>query len=231
MQFLKNIVAIIALFTVALTNAKGVTTSAAQSQPSSAKATAGRPIIQPQPQPTPRMQPQPMPQFETGPTYSEILSSLKKKNPDSSDLSNLNNIKTEVERQINIIAKSVTPQPTEKDMEAYAQQLVNKYYESFKIDQQRINNAIKNGTDIFPEDLAQKQTDNIITIVREFAQKYPNADKSTATQIIWSAIFDVPSLQTLGKQLSEHQDRYIRIKHHIQKAVQIAWDYYYAQAL
>jgi hypothetical protein len=94
---LKIVLTIIACFTALSATAKQVgkkTETVTQPSP-----------VQPNP-PVNMNRPRPAPIqtiFDTMPTYSEILSLLKKKKPDSSDFTTLNNIKNEAEYQINFI--------------------------------------------------------------------------------------------------------------------------------
>jgi hypothetical protein len=67
------------------------------------------PVTRPtQPQPTPTKQPQPIPIIPKALTYTEILTILKEKKPNSSDFQTLQNIIYEAKKQMEAITKTVS---------------------------------------------------------------------------------------------------------------------------
>jgi hypothetical protein len=204
MKYIKSVVTIVALFGVASAHAKQVgkqTTPVTQPKPT--------PVI-PQPGPIIRQEPRPViiPQPEAGPTYSEILYSLQKKKPDSSDISNLRNIKHEAERQIEQIQASVNKKPISQPQEIPSQVLTRaeKIFKTHAINfdktQQQIDAASKTDTDLFTKEEQLQIINAIYFIVTDLAREFP----TLSSQYIYNVIIQHhPGFNTLAKKLTKEQ--------------------------
>ena len=180
--------------------------------------------IQPQPMPQPRPQQPQIVQPEVGPSYTDIYYSLKNKKPESFDIVTLNNIKSEVERQITLIKNQ---KPISEVMKNDANQLVKKHYKPFEINQLTVNNAIKNNSNIFSDEMAKEHTEALKTVVLQFAQKFSVAPQKTIKQYIYDAITAFPSMATLLNQIakvSNSQAYAAEFLKDIEDAISKAWD-------
>lgn len=206
MKCIKNTLTVVALCGMLTTIAKQVgSKTTAQPQP--------KPNPTPYVQPTPRpyVQPKPAPYYpqpQAGPTYTEILSSLKSKTPDSSDISTLNNIKNEAERQINFIKKTVARQPIRniqdllRQVENPVKEVFQKYPVNFNKTQQQINDASKNDTDIFTEEEQTNMTAALFNIVKGILDQFPTLNSQEIYEII---IALHPEFKTFQNKLNTEQ--------------------------
>lgn len=201
MKQIKNMLTVVTVCAALATNAKQIGSKTNTNAP------------KPTPQPTPYVQPKPTPmpqpapyysQPQSGPTYTEIYDSLRKKTPDSSDISTLNNIILVAQKQIDQIQASVERKPTPINksaintnttvnqnialMRSYAGNLVNKYQISLDRTQQQILNSYINDTDLFSDQEQDQHYRQITKIMGDFVHEYPNADQNSTVNFIYLAI-------------------------------------------
>jgi len=118
--------------------------------------------------------------------YSEILSTLKQKTPDSSDISTLRNIKTEVERQINQIESLFARRidPIKKQPSLQQAEIAPMNPDATRLVAANIQEII---SDLFPVQRG-KQSAIIITIAKNFIALHPKVDQLTGVDILYNAI-------------------------------------------
>jgi hypothetical protein len=223
MKHIKSALIIVALFTALSTDAKQIGKKA-ETTPSPIITPQAPNINQPYIQPEPRSKPIIMPKTETGPTYSDIYSSLKKKTPDSSDFSTLNNIIYEAQRQLDLIRASVKREPTPTSKEALLQlersikELFKKYPINLYKTQTEIDNAAGTGKDLFTPEEQYKIVEAIDNVVRELTKEFSTID----SQVIYDTIIAFhPGLKELKNKLIGEQ--YENITDFIRHAVQTSY--------
>lgn len=166
--------------------------------------------------------------------YSEILSALKQKNPDSSDISSLRNLQAEVQRQIDMIMQKTTTATNQASsgkspnisqrfqMGGTAYELMQKHHIPLTATTQQIAQARKFDTDIFPAEIAAQQVAKINLVVKEFLNAYPNLTKQDCIGLLVAQATQRADVQKLQQQTTSQE--YEEIIDFIKKAIGDAWD-------
>ncbi len=248
MKHIKNVLTVLTLLAILSTDAKQVGKKTITNEPQP------KPTPTPYVQPTPKPLPQPAPYYpqpQTGPSYENIYDLLRKKTPNSSDFSMLNNIIHEAEKQIQQIqtanlmraTTSVERKPSQQptpiinsnspdyplQLKMYAGKLVHQYQTSLKISDFQIKNAYQYDQDIFLQKDKDEQYDAIARIVRHFVAQFPNVDKQTTVETILRAITLHENFIQLSEQitkvLGKNSEKMIKeVRQDIIKMIGSAWD-------